>query len=1583
MRARAITVLVLGALTAMTACAQEPTENLFTNPSFEEGFVEQGELRIPAGWILYAGAGAGMAMEPTDEAADGEAALVIRDGDLAAEIGIRQDVRGEGGIAYEASAMVRALKSGGGAGAYIQLRFAPSGEFQQVGLEAANEAQFTRVSVVGVAPADTTTVSVYYYTHAGPTPEFIIDSVSLIGGVEPPPPPPPPPPPAVPPVYEELKDLHLQTDLVAGGQARATIVSPARYSAQAEAIAAAIERITGVRPEVVSDTDDLAVVPPDDGSLDRNFILLGNRSTNAMLEELYNRFYTLLDLRYPGRDGSEVRTCHNPFGDGHNLVYVGGSDDAGVAAATETLIAKLNQAGGRQGALTIGRLAEITPGEGIEFSHNPQEIEIWDASRGYGSTGYFGWVSHSKHLAAYYMTGDEWHAREFIRLAFPDDEAKRQITQIDGERIENKDDPLAGPYHYNAHMMILLWDLVEESPVFSDEERLQVTNAFSRQLDWRKGEGIYGLQRPPAAVGSRHGQWSAISLYALARYFAKDYGDPVWTQAILGSKMAFAPLEEHGWVSGEADNLFWYNTGHAPIISFMLLSGWRGPQESGVLAELLRGQEILATGKDGDWELNSASITFLNGAAYLTQDGRWLEYLRRSGIDLNVPRVGQSFWPEGTLQPELPLDMVGHWSIHPMPAPMWAARGTGFPLEQSFQFGSFRSAADDTGDFLLIDGYNGASRNPYHTFTILEQRLAGQTLLKGYRNQVLTRVDGMVEPTIAMNGALRARDVVGDFAAFVGEVPNAAYSNWRRTFVQRVGQYALAVDELTMREGGGNIQVQTLWEVPSGSWDEARNSIAVSGTAGASTPVGWRSISALRSPRKSMPEGPDYHVELGSLGIAILRATEPGQWLEMQFSLDQPVTGEVFADFIRYVDRGIYSISLDGEVLVERFDAWGETADPARVSLGRRELAAGDHTLRVEIVERGRSGDRSFIGLAGVSIRPEGADDAPQGELRNEIVPSDPVRPVREGSVFTLEWTGPADEGQQLTFFSVIGSDVTGDADDLACMRLADNAAVVGLPQPGVAVAGEYAGTQADLAIIARDHLYAREATAVAADRPLLVASAPVTVAWDFPNATLSVLAAEDAQLSLSTGATGLTLDGQPLQCAADGQMMRMTVPAGEHTIAGATPAEAMTADLGGWLSERQAEAGRIRAQAAEADAPGTLPEVPAIEQTELADFGSPVDQVITIPDGEGGELICAAEATTIHLLRPDGTEAGIATTDGQIRDLHWWPEHELLLAACADEQLLAFDRTGARKWAFMSEMDPAVFRAAKDYWFKSAAAHSGLWGVTSIPSFINDETQAVIGSACTLEFVDGEGKLVHRMPQFWGDPHVFQVIPGPEGSVNLLAARRINDNDTLGTINNRTLDPNPRGFHTTPSGHTYVGGWSSMNRYHVFYEDLDGDGTREIISEKNGSWNRVSSWDAQGAALSDASFGPGVNSPTRNMRDLVVADLDGDGTMEVIAATASGLVVCLDHEMKREWARAMPSAPNVMIAVPRAEGAQLLVACDDGSVALLDASGTVIRSTQVAGQPSWRGLILAHTDDGPLAILGTSSGAVVGMGVE
>ncbi|MGI5816791.1 MAG: FG-GAP repeat domain-containing protein [Armatimonadota bacterium] len=1588
MKMRTAIALVLGALIAMTATyaqngTAQPTENLFANPSFEEGFAERGDLRIPDGWTLYAGTGVGMALEPTDDAHEGETALIVRDGDPNAEIGIQQTIEAEGGIAYEASAMVKALKPGGGAGAYIQLRFLPSNEFEQVSLGSANEAAFRRVSVVGLAPEDTTTVRVYYYTHAGPVPEFIIDAVRLVGGVEPPPPPPPPPPPLDPPVYDTLKDLHLQTELVGDGEARAAIISPGRYTEQAGQIAAAIERITGVRPEIVADDDARAAVPDDGEHLAGSFIVLGNRSTNAMLEQLYNRFFTLLDLRYPGEGGHVVRTCHNPFGGGHNLILVGGSDDAGVAAAAETLIARLEEAGGAQGALSVGWIREIALGDDVEFSHDPEEILHWDASAGYRSIGYFGGNSISKHMAAYYMTGDEYHAREFLRLAFPDEQAKRDITRVDGERIENKDDPLAGPYHYNAHMMILFWDLIEEDPFFSDEDRLRITNAFARHLlhEWREGSAPYALQRPANAVGSRHGQYSALALYCLSRYFAKDYSDPVWRQGLLGSQMAFAPLEEHGWVSGESDNLFWYNTGHAPILRFMLLSGWRGPLESGVLDELLRGQEILATGKSEDWDLRSASITFLHRAAYLKQDGRWLEYLRRTGVNTDPPRVGQSFWPEEHLQPELPMDMVGHWSIHPLPEPMWANRGSGLPLEHSFQFGSFRSAPDATGDFILLDGFNGASRNPYHAFAILELRLGGHTLLKGYRNQVLTRLDGMVEPRVAMDGALRHRDVIGRVAAAVGEVPAAAYCNWRRTLAQRVGEYALVVDELTMTESSENIQVQTLWEAPSGSWDDSRNSIVVTDTPGAHTPVGWRSILALESPYTSHPAGDEHIVRLASHGTLLLRATEPGEWLEMQFALDEPLEGEFHADLLRYTDRGVVRILLDGEEAVERYDSWAATADPARVELGHHRLDAGEHTLRVEVVERGRGGERSNIGLIGLSIRPDEADDAPVEELRREIVYSDPVQTLREGSVFTLEWTGSAVEGETLAFFSVIGSSVSGADEQLASLRLSDNAAVLGLPQPAVAVSGEYQGTDAELAIIAEDHLYARGATAVAADHPLLSADRPVTLDWDFESGTLAVIADANTRLALRIAdGEGLALNGQPISAEREGDLLAVEIPAGEHSLSALTPSEAALGGLGEWLGGRQSAAARIRAEAEAIDPPGALPEVPELARVLSADLDRSIAHTMLIPDGAGGQLIATAGGEQITLLRTDGSERAIMETDGPIRVIHWWDDHELLIAGCTDEKVIAFNRDGERQWVYVSEMHPDVFRAAKDYWFKSA--YPGIYGLHS-GEFIGGESQLFVGSACTLEILDARGQLLEHLAVFWGNGWKFELLDRDDGSRDLLIARWRNGTDQLSIVNSDTLAVT-RGFYGVPGGHTMVGGWTAQNRTGIELADVNGDGSQELVSVTNGVWNRVTVFNDRGSPMHNAQFGPGPSSePYSSMRDLVVADLTGDGMMEIVTATASGLVVCFDHELNRQWARALPSAATVMMAAPAGEGTAVLVACDDGTVALLDASGAVVRTAEIDGRPVRHGMSLLETDDGPIAVIGVAAGGVAGLALQ
>ena len=646
---------------------------------------------------------------------------------------------------------------------------------------------------------------------------------------------------------------------------------------------------------------------------------------------------------------------------------------------------------------------------------------------------------------------------------------------------------------------------------------------------------------------------------------------------------------------------------------------------------------------------------------------------------------------------------------------------------------------------------NGASRNAYHTFVVLELRLDGETLLEGYLNQVLTRSEGTVEPVVAMDSALKYRNVVGRTALIAAEVPKAAFCVWQRTLAQRVGRYALFVDHLAFSEDSDELEVEVLWQ-GKGAWE-------------------------------ALPEGGAVRIR----DTGRIRTSEP----------------------------------LDTEV----------------------------------------------------------AD----GQAR-------------------MIWRGRVAKGDERCIFSLLAGDAT------TCARLDENAAALALPEPAVAAVGEYEGLNGDLVVLAGTHLHGVNLSGASLGATLFCASVPVQVDWDFQSGAMEVVADEETEILLTVSdPRGVRVGGSVSEYGGDGQgPATIRIPTGRHSITGAAPdaaaLERVTARLDGLL-EKGRDARRL---AAAAPSPA-LPDVPAMAPVFVSCVGGAVVDLVAVDSG-GETRICAAEAEKIHVLSRDGEALRTLPTDGPIRLLHWWGEHDLLLAGCEDEKVIAVDpHSGNRKWDFVSEEDPAVFRAAKPYWFKTAPGHAGVHGLHS-GVFLEGRSQAFVGSACTLEILDRDGNLVKRLPVFWGPGSRFALIDGPKGSIDLLIARQPTDSHAMAVVNNRELDPKQRAFRDVPDGHTNIGGWACMSRKHIINEDLDGDGRREVVSEINGTWNRVTVWSEDGRALHNVQLGPGQRIPADNVRDFDVVDLDGDGKKELLAALSGGLILALDHRCEKIWSRRLPS---------------------------------------------------------------------------
>jgi len=351
-----------------------------------------------------------------------------------------------------------------------------------------------------------------------------------------------------PPAVKELKRLHPETVLVADGQPRCLVVVPdgAEVAGSARRLREAVRSETGATLTVRPATDfvDKQWRIDFDALGGLNLVALGNVNDNRLLSVLYGERYVVADSIYPGRGGYVIRTVHDPFARGVNLLVLAGSDADGVGKAVGVFVDKFVKGCGRTlmlpapvidvefekkaygffpdstHSLTSKRQPQYT---GMAwFQEQWRQAGVMDAdgavvaspkpdTRSTVITGLLARMGQT-----YFRTG----APELVPLM-------KQLVERNRGLLANRDKVHGMGARAAGH--VHGWDLLEELPVWTDEDRLAITNSLLADAALGHEPRAFHKQVREGcvqALDENHGTFSALHSLNAWHYFHKYYELP-------------------------------------------------------------------------------------------------------------------------------------------------------------------------------------------------------------------------------------------------------------------------------------------------------------------------------------------------------------------------------------------------------------------------------------------------------------------------------------------------------------------------------------------------------------------------------------------------------------------------------------------------------------------------------------------------------------------------------------------------------------------------------------------------------------------------------------------------------------------------------------------------------------------------------------------------------------------------------------------------------------------------------------------------------------------------------------------------
>lgn len=1511
-------------------------EELLKNPSFEE----MGANGIPSGWAQYGGGAAESQLRVVSPGRTGSNAVRLIDTgpelrDNRYAIGIQQDVRVEPGQFYLASVWAKCLAANHPNAVLLQLTFLGPNKVFSRQITGTLGGDWQRFRIGAQAPAGASAVRFYVYTMHYWTSDTIVDDASLVrvpsGGMS----------AVVLQAGEEplraVRPLKLRTAVVTSGRAAAVITCPPDPSWRqvAEDLQATIQRKTGAKLAIETDVKPLL-------DSDLNIIALGNLNNNFILERLYFNKYTRADALWPGKGEYALRTVHQPFNFRDiNVLTLECSDLDGARRAVLDLGARLPEGPEcalEQPLLTVSCARPLSEEASRALLETPLGPDLW--------------VRFWEAAQAWRDTGDRAQALR----------ARQALYACRDRLLQDPAYHVNWPEETTSNNIGAMWDVVEEAPVFTDEERLEFSNVMYVTLaNLRSNVYNWGTFADNQTLVWNHQTFPLLGVYWLARYFERYYPNQssLYRDCLVQVEGAFRGAVKSWKPQCDADGYLTITPRHT--IEYTLARNDYSYFETGQvrqLAEYLTGMcdnvgSIPGFGDSGyskgpGYELNALPIAY-----WYYKDPRYLWRLQQlyEGKWANPYRTD--------ITPEVWKELVGVtvWRMAPEYY-RWANTNPSYggdpeplrvPYERAFDKITFRESLDRESPFLLLDGFGRGKHLHYDTNNIVKYHADGQDwLIDGdylvrnttEHNMISVIRDGRADQLVPPAASLDGYADLNSCAFVRATVAGYNGADWSRNLLWLKGVGFVLVDELTATRRGlfrfENV-FKTL-DLGEQSLQEGRIFVTLRPTTGGS---GTRDLQTVENPAPGVPRAAKFADTSSRLEFPLdLKA---GQYAVTLFAQGRDTGSDSLFVTVDGGEEVAFHVPIDR--LGPSSATWTKDSATPTLTVARD----GQHVVRVTLRENpgvllSRILVQDAAGKVVADIDPTNAPPLDPAQVRAAptarfFVKNDGratctittrVNNVNLRLKYLREvFGGELDTGDVVSSQNVFYNDRSDQSVDLDIRRISASDTLVlrdGKPWGRLSISGQRRLPAGAVAVWTT----AEGMCLFGANGSPVEATAPVSLEIALETGAATVHAAEEGKF---------TLDGE----------VRM-VPKGRSAL-----------DLSGWsgLGALRAEAARLLAEGAQRAQEPTLAATATVEAPAWA------------PTWKLPALLQDGQPAAIHCLVPADLNG-----DGAEELLVGWGRRAVCLDG-AGRELWSLE-TGARVNDFATgdlngDGKPEVLIGSDDECFYLTDASGRLLSKTHCDAALRVGTSSVRDprvSNVAIGDLEGDGQLDvligtrngnilrynTKLQRQWafnqvehGTLRMKLIDLDKDGTQEIVAANRYGSVEVV-----------------TAKGLAAPGTYSELGDVVFDVGDLDADGKYEIVNGSSTGALTCTRWGDK-PLWSFNNYGYGAT-------EVRIADYDRDGQPEVAVASETGYVYLLGPDGTTKASRELSSAVLSLTALGSGTEACLAAGCRDGRVFVLDGRLRPLQSLQtpgpvtrlavlrVAGKPE--GLIIAGGEE-------------------